>query len=370
MPVSSVEPAPAQPQASPQPFDLRAIDEAAFLAQSAPALEELEIIRTAKLKVYEFRKKLAMPFVLFLTPAFGYLDYWLLWWQRNNDDSGAGVTFMFLGFVYWWVTGPCREYAKAYKLKILPRIAALFGNFVYTHDGSINLGLLKASKILPRYDRCKTEDYFAGEYKGVGIQFSEMKLTYTSGSGKNRRTVVSFKGLAILLDMKRKKFLGHTIVEKNKGALLKWIEKMNLQMEPARMVDPEFEKLFDAYTTDQVEARYLLDPVIIERVKQVHEEYVLDDDRPRLPREKSWVEYLRFSSGDTGQSSLQMAFYEGKVLLLIGSKYNHFEPANITVPATDPQSLLHMKNEIGSILSLVDQLEICERKYDLKALSP
>jgi hypothetical protein len=343
--------------------DVRAIDEDAFLEQSKPALEELEIIRLAKLKAYEFRKRIALPFVSLLTPAFGYLDYLLLWWQQGNDDSGAGVTFLFLGMVYWWVTGPQREYAKAYKLRILPRIASLFGPFTYQHDGKLDMAKLAPSRILPHYQRVKSEDYFKGQYKGVDIEFSEMTLTYTSGSGKSRRTVVSFKGLVILLEMERKKFLGHTIVEKNKGTLLKWVQKLNLKLEPARMADPEFEKLFDAYTNDQVEARYLLDPVIIERVKQVYDEYVLDDNRERLPREKSWVEYLRLGSEDKGTPSLKLAFYDGLVLLLIGSKHNHFEPAHLGVPATDPQSLLHMKQEIGSILSLIDQLELYERKY-------
>ena len=56
--------------------------------------------------------------------------------------------------------------------------------------------------------------------------------------------------------------------------------------------------------------------------------------------------------------TMQAAFYESKMLVLIKSKHNHFEPADLEIPATDPRSILNMKKEIGEILSLIDRLSL------------
>lgn len=97
-------------------------------------------------------------------------------------------------------------------------------------------------------------------------------------------------------------------------------------------MDPAFENIFDAYTNDQVEARYLVDPLMIERLVAIYEKYK--------------------------GNKMAVAFYDSKMLVLIASKHNHFEPADIEIPATDPRSILNMKQEIGDILSIIDYLDL------------
>lgn len=318
--------------------DFRGMSDQEFLHHAAPDLDLLEQIRKIKYRVYQTRKKIAIPVCMVLLPITGYIDYLLLWLQRNSDDGGAGLTFAVAGAIYWWVTKPKREYTAAYKEKILPKLAKLFGEFIYDIAGCVDLKALAPSKILPSYDNYKSEDYFKGTYKGVELEFSELKLTEKQGSGKNRRTVTKFKGLVILLNMQSKKFYGHTTLQRNAGKITEWFKEKSSKMKRARMADPEFEKIFDAYTNDQVEARYLIDPLMIEDLKALYEEYE--------------------------GKSLAAAWYDSKMLVMISSKHNHFEPADIDVPATDPQSVLNMKHEIGQILSIVDRLDL----YDPRAL--
>lgn len=307
-------------------------EETAFLAQVRPQLESLEEIRLQKRAVYLLRKKLAIPLALILTPVCGYIDWLLLLWQRGSDDSAAGLTVVVLGALYTWVTVPRRQYAKAYKKDILPRLAGFLGNLTYSADGKIPMEMLKPSKIVPGHDRYKSEDYFEGAYRGVRMQFSEIELTETRGSGKNRRTVTVFKGLAILLDMTTKKFYGHTILVRDLNKVAEWFQEKTLKMKRADLVDPEFEKLFDIYTNDQVEARYLIDPAMIERIKGLYEEY--DGER------------------------MSAAYFDSRMLILIASRHNHFEPASIHTPATSPESVLNMKREIAQILSIIDYLQL------------
>lgn len=315
------------------------VGDQAFIEKNKPELEKLEVIRQAKLKIYNYRKKIAIPVAVIGTPMTGFIDFWLLFLRStSSDDSAAGLTLAFLGALYMWVTQPKREYKKEYKKEFLPKIAKLFGNLKYQIDGKIPMGSMKPSKIVPKHDKYKSEDHFSGEYKGVDVQVSEIKLKKKKRSGKRTRYVTVFKGLGILLEIKHKKFYGHTILDKDKGALGEWFQKKSTGLKRAKMVDPEFEKYFDAYTNDQVEARYLVDPLMIERLNGLYQEY----------------------NGE----QMAVAFYDNKFLILIVSKHNHFEPADLHVPATNPESLLNMKRELGEILAIVDKLSL----YDPKAV--
>ena len=304
----------------------------AFLRKSRPKLAELETIRLAKLKAFQFRKKIAFPVGAVLTPFLGFIDYWLILLQRSSDDTAAGVTVAGLGALWMWVNAPKRQYAKAYKSDILPDIARLFGDFTYDVKGKIPMEVMKPSKIVPKHTSYDSEDFFSGQYKAVTINFSEIKLT--TKSGKTTKTV--FKGLSILLSQGTKRFHGHTIMTQDKGKVGSWFKEKTSSFKRADLVDPEFEKLFDVFTTDQVEARYLIDPRIIENLKTLYNEY----------------------SG----KQMMVAFYDDHVLILIGSDVNHFEPADITIPATDEASLLAMKREIEGILSIVDRLSLYDPK--------
>ncbi|MGH1456121.1 MAG: DUF3137 domain-containing protein [Alphaproteobacteria bacterium] len=322
----------------PEVRDIRDREDLDFLEESKPHLEELEGIRKGKMQSFKWRKGIAVPLAVALTPPLAYIDFWLMFLRgASDDDTFAGLSLAFMGGLYWWMSEPRRKYAVSYKEKILPKLAELFGGFVYWIDGEIALHKIQPSKIVPRHDKCETEDYFTGQYKGVNVEFSEVDFKQKRRS-KNRTYYVSvFKGLAILLDMNSKRFYGHTMIDKDRSKISEWFKEQTGGLKRANLVDPEFEKIFDVYTNDQVEARYLIDPVMMERLKAVQDGY----------------------DGE----GIRAAFYESKLLILVESKHNYFEPADLEIPATDPRSLLSMKREIGQILSLVDRLSL----YDPEA---
>ena len=304
------------------------LSQADFIARCRPKLAALEAIRVQKFKTFKGRKKLALPIGGVLTPVFGYVDYWLMMLQRGNEDSAFGITAILLGALWFWVSSPKRQYAKAYKNEILPEIAQLFGNFTYDLKGKIPMKAMKPSGIVPSHNNYGSEDHFMGLYKGVSIDVSEIKLTKKSG----KRTVTVFKGLAVLLSGGTRPFYGHTIITKDKTPLGAWAKSKISGLKRANLVDLEFERMFDVFTTDQTEARYLIDPVIMENLKTLQ--------------------------GDYDGNSLTASFYDDHVLILIASKTNHFEPAKIEIPATNETELLAMQDEFAQILSIVDQLSL------------
>lgn len=59
-------------------IDLRQQDDATFMAEVAPALDELEEIRKVKLRAYDWRLKVGMVVGGILTPICGWADWLLL----------------------------------------------------------------------------------------------------------------------------------------------------------------------------------------------------------------------------------------------------------------------------------------------------
>lgn len=320
------------------------IDDETFAKEVEPDLVELEDIRILKIAAYEGRQKLGSLIALVGTPITGFIDYMMLfggWLSSSSDDSGAGLTIAFLGALWWWVSEPKRQYTRSYKEKILPKIAKTLGNLTYCAKGRVIVDGLKGTKIVPKYNKKRCEDYFEGEYKGTQIKLSEMKLQYESGSGKNKSTKTVFEGIAFLIDVPKKIF-GHTILKPNQHGFFEWINEKNLDLDRANLVSPEFEDIYDVYTNDQVEARYLVHPVMIEKFTALSKEY------------------------EGGK--LSAAYYQGKLLLLLPSKKDHFEPADIKVEATNIATLLDMKHELTTVLSIVDQLELIDIKRDVPPL--
>ena len=177
---------------------------------------------------------------------------------------GAGV----------WSYAPRAQAIKETKSGINAALADALG-IAYSHDCPAGHGFNRAlaHKMLPSHDRANFEDLWHGELAGQAFTLHEAHLEEERGSGKNRHWVTVFRGPIITLGFARN-FHGVTLVERS-GRHKKFGffgEKDELKMEDgtvlakADMVHPDFEDAFTVFTTDQVEARYLVHPTYIERL--------------------------------------------------------------------------------------------------------
>jgi hypothetical protein len=127
-------------------------------------------------------------------------------------------------------------------------------------------------------DRYRGEDLVAGRIGATEIRFSEVHAEYrtssTNSKGHTRHTYHTiFKGLFLLADF-NKHLRGMTLVlpdvaEKSFG----WLgQKLQAAFDAFRrgelvkLEDPEFEREFVVYADDQVEARYVLTPALMQRL--------------------------------------------------------------------------------------------------------
>ena len=304
----------------------------ALLTRLLPRLQTADIVRQEKYGQYCWRRKIAAAAFTLLAPVTAWVDYMALFvWPSGNDDSGAGLTLILAGALYHWMNGPKRAYARAYKTSVLPEVAQVYG-LKYDIDGKIAEADITAGGIAPNYDRYSSEDYFAGTYKSAGIRFAEIKLEQKRRSKRRTYYVTVFKGLAVAIKLPKPRFYGHTIVVRDGAWLGEWARDSFSKLKRADLVDPVFEKKYSVFTNDQVEARYLLDPAMIERINQLEQPY-------------------------EGKGTVSVSYRDGTVFMLLPSKKDLFEPADIAIPATDPHALAALRRQVGDLLGIIDQLE-------------
>lgn len=154
---------------------------------------------------------------------------------------------------------------------LLERIAGKLG---FSYRGKLDRPdyhtRFRALKLLPNHNREEWEDEIVGTYAGNGLMLAEAHLQYKS-SGKNSSTRTVFHGQLFVIDYP-KRFLGTTVVLRDRGAL-NGFGKPSREFSRVGLASPEFEKIYEAWSTDQVEARDLLDPLVLERFQELERLY-------------------------------------------------------------------------------------------------
>ncbi len=147
-------------------------------------------------------------------------------------------------------------------------LVSRFLGLTYQEDGFTppHFNRLKRAKLVPDHDRAKFTELVTGERHGVPFSMFEAYLEsrVESGSGKNKTVtwIPVFFGQLLHIPYHRH-FAGHTLIARDAGFF-------NKRSGPAKglkrvgLVDPMFEKIFEVYSTDQVEGRYLVDPLFME----------------------------------------------------------------------------------------------------------
>lgn len=130
-------------------------------------------------------------------------------------------------------------------------------------------------------DRYHGEDLVHGKIDKTEIQFSEVHSEYktetrTKNGGRSVTWHTIFKGIFFIADF-NKEFRGETVVlpdvaEKLLGRLGQSLQSWNVARKGSlvKLEDPEFERLFVVYSSDQIEARYLLSTSLMARIVDFH----------------------------------------------------------------------------------------------------
>ncbi|MDF3025801.1 MAG: galanin [Fluviicola sp.] len=174
-----------------------------------------------------------------------------------------------------------KHFKEQFKGKVIPAVVK-FVDERLSYDP--NLGLMDKyaeSKIFTqRYDRHKAEDTISGKFDLTDFAFGEIHTEYkTVTTDKNGRRQehwhTIFKGMFFVSDF-HKNFHGETMIdmdfmERYLGKLGRKFQQWNSSRDGdlVKLENPEFEKKFAVYSTDEQECRYILTPSMMERLLEM-----------------------------------------------------------------------------------------------------
>ncbi|MGV6800824.1 MAG: DUF3137 domain-containing protein [bacterium] len=158
-----------------------------------------------------------------------------------------------------------------------------------------NFSDFRKLKLLPNYDRCKFEDKLSGTRSDHSFEVYEAHLETRSTDSEGRETwTTRFRGQCFYIGYPAK-FLGTTILLRDAGMFNRF-GKPGKEFSRVGLVSSEFEKAFEAWSTDQMEARYLLDPIVLERFQALEKEYKGKDLRAAFDQNGL---FLAIETGDS-----------------------------------------------------------------------
>jgi hypothetical protein len=188
-------------------------------------------------------------------------------------------------------------------------------------------------------DRDKGGNYVKGIFDKTEISFSYMhteykEVTYTK-NGKKTTWHTIFSGIFMVADS-NKNFAGKTLIlpdtaEKYLGGFGKWLQKQagNPVGELVYMENVKFEKEFAVYSTDPVEARYLITPKIQEQI---------------------------FNMKKLLRKDLRLSFVNNHVYLAISR--NDIFVLKTSLSFTDEKTLRYYMKDIIELLTLIQLLDL------------
>ncbi len=292
-----------------------------------PFLKEIELQRLKKVKQH---KLLSLPLYSICVAAALLTPLPVLTDPSRIIAIRLGMLVMAYCIPLWLLdTVFFSKLKKEIKTRFLPVILKSFGKFYVVNQDIVTLNDINQYKIFP-FAKCKqNNDVIVGIYKGLDVYIQELKLFH----GKD---TIDFEGLIIKVKFP-KKFTGKTIVRPDKaGVSAGNFQKVNLE-------DPDFEKIYDVYSTDQIEARYLLTTSFLERLKNLGE--IFDNS----------IEYTKYYFN---KPRCYCVFDKNYIMIFVNLPTNFFEFFSPWVTVLNKEKYKEVFYQMTLIFEIIHKLKI------------
>tara|TARA_R110000803_G_scaffold149006_1_gene214429 strand:- start:1076 stop:2110 length:1035 start_codon:yes stop_codon:yes gene_type:complete len=246
-----------------------------------------------------------------------------------------------VGFGYvWWGARDVAKLGKEAKTLLVTPVARQFALSFNEAPGQVaSIYRHHEVGIVPDWDRDNYEDLITGTRKGVDFELFEAHLEErrrsTDSKGRTQtRWVTVFRGQCLRFAF-HKAFHGRTLVTRDAGFFNRFGGGNGLQR--AMLEDPEFERIFEVYTTDQVESRYLLTPDLMQKL---------------VDMEKV------FHGG-----KLKCCFDDGELLITLQGS-DLFEPGSMFKRLDDPERVRELLSDFAAVFNIIDAVMANRRAQD------
>jgi uncharacterized protein DUF3137 len=314
----------ASPAAASPPVDICNLDEAGYQtlykSRIEPVFQANENDRLAAVRTLKSRGVIG---------AAASLTISVIVWLFAQGSFGPTIAALIISGViaYAWAAAPLAAVGKRVKQSYCDGIAQAMGATYKIGDfAPPAFDRFEQWKLTPSFSRSHFEDWFAGAYKGSSYDLYEghLEQRHTDSKGRTSYSTV-FRGQLIRMHFPQQ-FLGVTVVRRDMGIFN--VFGGGLGLAKVGLEDPVFEKAFEVWGSDQVEARYLLQPALMQR---------LLDLEARMKGQK-----------------LRCAFQGGDLLVAIEGG-NRFEPGDLFKPLDDPARARRIVDDIASVMRVMDE---------------
>ena len=288
--------------------------------------------------------------------------------------------FIFLaGIAFARVHQLKKSYIVALKNECLTDILKFFGDVQWAHGGGIiSAEELDASGLFADYNKRVTDDEFEGTYKGVNYKICETSLFHEQNYGRGRGYINVFKGVVFSFDIN--KSLKHKTIVSSKWdltqentallhlfpflypifcavllflgtqffwllaiiplclfALVCFLKRKDKEkgLDKVFLESTDFTKKFNVYSSDQIEARYWVTPVFMEKFQNLK---------------------IAF-----GSSKVKCAFYGNKIMIAVHTDKNLFEIGETFKKLENPETIHTFYKELLSINEIIDYFKLYEQ---------
>ena len=276
------------------------------------------------LQKYENKRKLMLLLSVITTIALILAGVFVLYTAYPNIDKGdvkIGGGLILFGFFGYYIFK--KMFESTIKEKVMEPLMNCFGDIQWSQFYQGDPYAFVKAGLFPNFTSKEYDDVFKCKYKDVNIDIVESEYSIDGGNSEN--TV--FKGVVIKLEM-NKEFNGHTLLC-SKSLFAKSPLK---SLTETKMEDVEFNKLYNIYTDDEVEARYVLTTSFIERLKNIN---------------------LAFKCKNT-----RCAFRKNNLYIALSTNQDLFSVGSLIKPVADKKQFEDLCNQFASILALVDTLKL------------
>ena len=217
-------------------------------------------------------------------------------------------------------SGINNSYIGNFKQMVTPQLVKNFGDLAYSPDSGMSEAAFVRANLYGRPDRYHSEDLIEGAIGATRVQMSEVhaedEQKHTDSKGHTTTTYTTiFRGLFVIADF-NKNFNGTTYMvpeglSGSLGGLGRGLQSLGGTLSGrgalVQLEDPNFERAFVVYSSDQIEARYLLSSSLMSRLMNLKGHF---------------------------NSNISAAFIGGSLYLMIPKQDDWFEPPGLNTPLT------------------------------------
>lgn len=311
-----------------------------------PLLKELEEFRTNTVRTFQKYLTLGvgsmLVFLLTMYLAFGIINFFTL--------IPLGIAIIATISYY---TDRKKEWTSLFKWRVTPELVKFVNpDFIYKPENGIQQEEFYMSGLFKQnIDKYNSEDLIYGKIGETDIRCSEVHAIEvresTDSKGNRTRTEhLIFRGVFVIADF-HKEFHGQTVVlpdleQAFLGRFGQFFQglasKLGLtQGQLVKLEDPEFERLFKVYSSDQIEARYILSPSMMQRI----------------------VEFRKKQA-----NHVFISFFNSDMYIAVWCNRNRFEPPSLFGQPNkmlDPETLREYLEDIQFIADIVEQMNLNTR---------